>query len=153
MGLLIHTSFETPQGFPVSSVYCRITRFTFDPQSGGRFLITMKTETFLSRDARLTGKQPVTVPNFPDLFTVEGVFGDMQALYAMLKTTLESSGFTVENVDPDPEPAPAPEPESATVPTEPAPEPEPAPSEPAPSEPAPSEPAPSEPTPAPEASL
>lgn len=144
MGLLIHAPFETPQGFSVSSVYARIVRFIFDPQPAGRFLITMKTETFLSRDARLTGKQPVTVPNFPDLFTVEGVFGDMQALYAMLKTTLESSGFTVENVDPDPEPEPEP------APSEPAPS-EPAPSEPAPSEPAPSEPAP-EPTPAPEAS-
>ena len=136
MGLLIHTSFETQQGFSVSSVYLRITRFTLDPLGGGQYIITVKTETHLDRDRRLQGKLPLVTPGIPELISLQGELRDMAYLYALLKTNLESSGFTVENVDPDPEPTPS----------------EPAPSEPAPSEPTPSEPTPSEPTPAPEAS-
>lgn len=125
MGLLIHTSFETPEGFPVTGVYCRIVEVTFRPQSGGQFAVSYRIECHVDRPARLKGRSPVQVPNLGTGQTYLGAFGDMTYLYGLLKTNLEEAGFTVENVDPDPQ--------------------EPAPTEPAPAEPTPAEPAPTEP--------
>ena len=105
MGLLIQTSFDTAQGFAVTSVYCRINRITFDPQTGGQYIITVKPETHISRDRRLEGKLPVTTPGIPELVSLQGEMGNMSYIYGLLKSELVSRGFTVEDVNPDPTPA------------------------------------------------
>jgi len=105
MGLLIQTSFDTPQGFPVTSVYGRITRFTYDPIGAGQYVITVKVETHVSRDRRLEGKLPVPTPGIPELISLQGELQSMAYLYSLLKADLVSKGFTVEDVDPDPTPA------------------------------------------------
>ena len=144
MGLLIHTSFDTAQGFSVASVYCRIARFTHDPRGSGMYTITLKPETHLSRDARLAGKMPLPTPGLPELLSMDGVLGDMVYLYSLLKSDLESRGWTVEDVLESPPEPPAP---TETSPAEPVPEP-PAPTETSPTEPPAPEPAP-EPVPEP----
>ena len=101
MGILIHTSFETPEGFSVTGVYCRIVEVTFRPQGSGEFAVALRMEYYIDRPARLAGRLPVRVPTLGDGQTYIGSFGDMPYLYTLLKTNLESSGFTVENVDPD----------------------------------------------------
>jgi len=110
MGLLIHTSFQTPEGYTLTSVYCRIVEVLYRPHSGGQYTISYKMEFYVDRNARLNGKQPIRIPTLGDGQTYVGTFGDITYLYGLLKTNLESAGFTVESVDPDPEPAPAPEP-------------------------------------------
>jgi cell division septation protein DedD len=147
MGLLIHTSFETPEGFSVTGVYCRIVEVTFRPQSAGQFAVSFRMDYHIDRPARLNGRLPIQVPALGSGQTYIGSFGDMTYLYGLLKTNLEEAGFTVENVDPDPEPTPTEPTPTEPAPTEPAPEP--TPTEPAPAEPAPTEP---EPTPEPEVS-
>jgi len=98
MGLLIQTSFETQQGFAVSSVYCRINGVTFDPLGGGEYTITMKPQTYISRERRLDGKSPISTPGLPEHLSIRGTFGDMSYVYALLKTHLEDQGLTVEDV-------------------------------------------------------
>ena len=127
MGLLIQTSFETPQGFSVASVYCRLVSITFDCIGTNSFRITLRSETYLDRDRRLEGKRPIQTPGIPDALTVDGPFGDMASLYGLLKTQLEAQGFTVEDVfEPAPEPTPEASPQSSestpsTLPTPPTP--------------------------------
>jgi hypothetical protein len=110
MGLLIQTSFQTPEGFPVASVYCRIVEVIFRPYTGGQYTVSFQMEFYANRDARLVGRLPVRVPNLGSGQTYVGNIGDMPYLYGLLKTNLESAGFVVENVDPDPVPEPAPAP-------------------------------------------
>ncbi len=116
MGLLIQTSFQTPEGFPVASVYCRIVEVIFRPYTGGQYTVSFQMEFYANRDARLVGRLPVQVPNLGSGQTYVGNIGDMTYLYGLLKTNLESAGFVVENVDPDPVPEPAPEPAPAEEP-------------------------------------
>jgi hypothetical protein len=107
MGLLIQTSFETPQGFSITNVYCRIKRVIYDPVRPGPYIITLSPETHLCRDRRLEGKQSIPTPGLSDSISVYGQMGDMASLYGLLKTQLEAQGFTVEDViEPAPEPTP-----------------------------------------------
>jgi cell division septation protein DedD len=146
MGLLVHTSFETPEGFAVSSVYCRIVAFTYNP---GQKSVSVQHECYVDREKRLQGYRRVQFSKASEVYSFTDVpFPTMASLYALLKITFVDLGFTVEDVDPDPEEPPAPA-EPATeppAPTEPATEP-PAPTEPTPSEPPTEPPAPAEPTP------
>lgn len=146
MGLLIHTSFETPEGLAVTGVYCRIVEVTFRPTGGGLFAVAFRMEFFVDRPARLNGRHPIRVPTIGDGQTYVGEFGDITYLYGLLKTNLEEAGFSVEDVDPDPIPAPAPEPTPTEGPIEHPPA-EPTPTEPTPTEPTPTEPTPTQPTP------
>lgn len=98
MGLTIQTSFQTSEGFSVTSVYCRIIEVIFRPYTQNQSTITFKMEFHLDRNARLLGKAPVRIPNLGDAQTYVGVLGDMSYLYDVLKTSLEASGFVVENV-------------------------------------------------------
>lgn len=111
MGLLIQTQFETEQGLSVSGVYCRIGRIIFDPVRSAEYCITLQPETYVSRDARLRFKSPLQTPGIPASLSFQGTFGDMASLYGLLKTRLESQGFTVEDVIEPPTPEPEPEPE------------------------------------------
>lgn len=105
MGLTVHTSFETPEGYSITSVYCRIVEVLYRPHSGGEYTISYKMEFYVDRNARINGKQPIRVPTIGDGQTYVGTFGDIAYLYGLLKTNLEGAGFTVDNVDPDPTPA------------------------------------------------
>jgi len=121
MGLLIHTTFTTSEGFPVTNVYCRIGRIIYDPSGGTIYSITLQQQFYLNRQCRLEGKRVLSIPGLSELISFEGELHDMSYLYGLLKTELVSRGFTVEDVlePPAPEPAPAPAPEPA--PTEPVP--------------------------------
>ncbi len=123
MGLLIQTSFETQQGFAVSSVYCRINGVTFDPVGGGEYTITMKPQTYISRERRLDGKRPISTPGLPDYLSLTGTFGDMAYLYGLLKTHLEGQGLTVEDVLEPPTPEVSQQSSESTPPTLPTPPP------------------------------
>ena len=112
MGLLVHTSFETPEGFAVSTVYCRIVSFTYSLASKD---LTIQHECYLSREKRLEGRQRLYTPGMSLSYSSSSdSIPTMTSLYAFLKTTFEELGFTVDDVDPDPQPP---------APTEPAPEP------------------------------
>lgn len=116
MGLLIHTSFETPEGFPVTSLYCRIVSFTYAP---GSRTLSVQHECYMNREKRLLGYRRLHFPGASEIYSFsDASFPTMATMYTLLKTTFTELGFAVEDVDPDPEP----------------------PQEPAPTEPAPTEP-------------
>jgi hypothetical protein len=137
----------------VQSVYARVVGLMVDFLSSTEVRVLIKQETYINREKRLLGARRLQVPNVPDYIVVTVSPTDNWSshayLYESLKSSLVSSGLTVEDVLESPPEPPAP---TETSPTEPAPEP--APTEPAP-EPAPTEstpePAP-EPTPEPEVS-
>jgi hypothetical protein len=120
MGLTVHTSFTTSQGFSVSSVYLRIAevRVTF-PRAGGRpdTVVWVSAETYLTREAYVSGGLTLSAPTFPPSFVIVNPQADCiqhSVLYAHIKTQLEAQGFTVEDVfEPAPEPAPEPTPEAS----------------------------------------
>ena len=115
MGLHIQLQFETPEGLPVTSVYCRIGRVIFDRVTSHRYSVTLQPEAYVSRDHRLQQKRPLQPPGLPAVLTFLGTFGDMAYVYSLLKTHLESQGLTVEDViePPTPEPEPEPTPEAS----------------------------------------
>jgi hypothetical protein len=98
MGLHVHTAFETPEGFSVTDVYCRIVEFTFRCKPDGGYFIFVHTRLYLSRDRRLGGKEPVRTPDLLDMWTFEGPFGDIAYLYGLLKAAIEERGISVDNV-------------------------------------------------------
>lgn len=99
MGLLVHTSFETPEGFTVSSVYCRIVSFTYNLATKS---MTVQHECYLSREKRLEGRQRLYTPGMSLSYSSSSdSIPTMTSLYAFLKTTFEELGFTVDDVDPD----------------------------------------------------
>jgi hypothetical protein len=107
MGLLVHTQFETAEGLPVTGVYCRLSRMSYQPVTATTYHIALEHHTFVSRERRLAGKLPIQTPGIPGVFTVIGAYGDVPYLYGLLKTHLEAQGLTVEDVlEPEPEPTP-----------------------------------------------
>lgn len=104
MGLLIQTSFDTAQGVSVSTPYCRIISVTYDKLGGGEYTVTLHLETYISRDASQSGKQPISTPGIPSYLSYRGVFGDMAYAYSLLKADLASRGILTEDVlEPTPE--------------------------------------------------
>jgi hypothetical protein len=113
MGLLIQTSFETPEGITVTNVYSRLTGLTCDFLSQTEMRVLVKHETYITREKRLAGAATLRVPNLPEYFIFlvspsESTWGSMENLYTRVKADIELRGFTVENVNPDPDPEPAP---------------------------------------------
>ncbi len=139
MGLRVYTSFQTPEGFSVSSVYCRIIEVIFRPYIVAQSTISIRMEFYIDRNARLAGRAPVQVPAIGNGQTYVGTIGNMTYLYDVLKTSLQASGFVVEDViEEPPPPLPEPEPPAPEPTEEPAPEPAPAPAEEPPAETPPS---------------
>lgn len=104
MGLLIHVSFQTPEGFQVSTVYCRIVSFTYNLASKD---LTLQHECYLDREKRLQGARRLYTPGFSESYSFrDSELPTLSSLYARLKTTLTELGFTVDDVDPDPAPTP-----------------------------------------------
>ena len=115
MGLLIHTSFDTAEGLPISSVYSKITSIVCDFVTRGEVKIIVRHDTFVSRDKKIAGRAQICAPSVPAYIIIvvppTDAWGTLEYLYAALKTHLEGSGLTVEDViEPAPAPEPAPEP-------------------------------------------
>lgn len=95
MGLLVYTTFETPEGITIQNVYVRIVSYTVDV--GGH--TTIKNEAYISREKRLEGRRALSVPSLSNQISVPySGTPDFTTLYETLKTSFESSGFTVEDV-------------------------------------------------------
>ena len=124
MGLLVHTSFETREGVPITSVYVRITRLSCDFR-GYFTTLTISYESYLNRDKRILGFSPVFAPsleyrtNIAVPYTTQ--YGTMEFLYTKVKERLAELGIDAEDVLEDP-PMPPPEPEPEQPPPEPEPE-------------------------------
>jgi hypothetical protein len=98
MGLLIQSSFTTLEGLPVSSIYCKLVTFIYDIAKTG-LTLTLKVDTYISREAGHSGYRPITVPNFPVQLTIPGAeVQSLEYVYTLLKLKLEDLGYTVENV-------------------------------------------------------
>jgi hypothetical protein len=112
MGLLVYTSFETPEGVSIQNVYVRIVSYTVDVGT----VTTIKSEAYVNREKRLEGRRPLRVPNLSEQISVpySGV-PDFTSLYTTLKSSFEVAGFTVEDVLEDPLPT-QPVEETTTVP-------------------------------------
>ncbi len=93
MGVQVATSFDTPQGFSVTSVYVRIaqvilTSLTTTPTALVFF------DPVISREKR--GASTLTVPAMPTSVTFQAPLSDcirFEVLYARLQAHLEASGF------------------------------------------------------------
>ena len=98
MGLQVATSFETPQGFSVSSVYIRIQQIILALQ-GTTARATVFYNASLSREKR--SAQPLTVPAMPTSVTFEAPLADCiryEVVYAYIRQTLESRNFVCTTV-------------------------------------------------------
>jgi hypothetical protein len=118
MGILIHTTFETAQGLPVTDVYGRITGVHCNVIAPN-IVVTVEFETHISREKRLQGATSIFVPNLPyrvsKTVPLESTdqWGSMQALYTLLKDGLTEAGYTsVTDVLVDPVPVVEPEAET-----------------------------------------
>ena len=102
MGLLIQTSFETPEGISITNVYSKITDIvcTFLSSTSARLLV--KHETYINREKRLMGARSLKAPNVPEYIVVDvspsDAWGSLAYLYDRLKTALTEQGLTVEDV-------------------------------------------------------
>ena len=98
MGLQVATSFETPQGFSVSSVYIRIRQVILALQ-GTTARATVFYGASLSREKRTA--VPLTVPAMPTSVVFEATLADCiryEVLYAHIRQTLESRNFVCTSV-------------------------------------------------------
>lgn len=102
MGLLVQTSFDTPEGIPVSSVYFKLTGLMVDFLSSTKVQVLVKYEAFISREKRIVGARSLKVPSLPEYIVItvspSDAWGTHAYLYAALKTHLEEAGLTVEDV-------------------------------------------------------
>ena len=134
MGLLIHTSFDTAEGIPISSVYSKITSIVCDFVTRGEVKVIVRHDTFVSREKKNAGRAQIGTPSVPSYIIADvspgDTWGSLEYLYGRLKTALTEQGLVVEDIlEPAPEPAPAPAPEETVVAPEPAHAPAPAPEE------------------------
>lgn len=118
MGLQVATSFDTPQGFSVSSVYIRIASVLLTNLGTATPTALVFFQGYVSRDKSKTFASPVMVPAMPTSVSFEASLADCiryEVLYAYVKRELTSRGFACETVLEDgqtaveytiPEPAP-----------------------------------------------
>ena len=156
MGIEVTTSFETPQGFSVTSVYIRLQQMNLLLQ-GPTARVTVFFSASLSRTKR--SAQPLMVPAMPTSATFDAPLADCiryEVLYAHIRRVLEARRFVCTPVLEDGQtlveyviPGASPQSSESTQTTPPTP---PTPSEPAPeSPPEPQQPPSSEYAPAPAA--
>lgn len=121
MGLLIQTTFETPEGIPVSNVYSKLTGIVCDFLSQSEVRLLIKHETFINREKRIQGARSLKAPGVPEYIVINvspsESWGTHSYLYGALKAHMEETGLVVEDVI-EPAPAPAPEPVVETPPEE-----------------------------------
>jgi hypothetical protein len=93
MGLQVATSFETPQGFTVTSVYIRIVQVLLSTL-GATTSVHIFFEPVLSREKR--GAAALSVPGLQTSATFQAPLADcirFEVLYAYIRRELESRGF------------------------------------------------------------
>ena len=93
MGLQVTTSFETPQGFSVTSVYIRLQQISLLLR-GSTPRVTVFFAANLSREKR--SAQPLTVPAMPTSAVFEAPLVDCvryEVLYAHIRRVLEARNF------------------------------------------------------------
>jgi hypothetical protein len=98
MGLQVATSFVTPQGFSVSSVYIRIRQVILALQ-GSTASATVFYGASLSREKRTAA--PLTVPAMPTSVVFEAPLADCiryEVVYAYIRRALESRTFVCTTV-------------------------------------------------------
>jgi hypothetical protein len=96
MGLLVETSFATPEGFLVSSVYCRITSFAYSFVSRD---LTIHYECYLDREKRLAGCRALYVPGISAYTNVpHSDLPTLTDLYTNLKAILTEASFVALDV-------------------------------------------------------
>lgn len=98
MGLQVATCFETPQGFPVSSVYIRIQQITLTLKGATATALVFFTAT-LSREKRAA--VPLRVPAMPTSATFDAPVADCiryEVLYAHIRRTLEARAFVCTSI-------------------------------------------------------
>ena len=101
MGLRVLTEFDTPEGFPVTSVYLRIARLLLSNFVNRNVTITIMIESHISREKRLINASTVPVPAMPYSFDFEIPMSsctEFDMLYTHVKQCLMERGFTVEDV-------------------------------------------------------
>ena len=93
MGIQVATSFETPQGFSVTSVYIRLQQISLLLQ-GSTPRVTVFFAANLSREKR--SAQPLTVPAMPTSAVFEAPLADCvryEVLYTHIRHVLEARNF------------------------------------------------------------
>ena len=110
MGLLVNTSFETANGILITNVYVRICSISAEFTRKDTF-VTMKCESYISRDKRLQGREPLFVPGIPTYYTtrtpLDSGWNDIAHLYSAVKSQMTTDGFqSIEDIDPDNDPVP-----------------------------------------------
>ena len=136
MGLTVQTSFDTPEGFTVPSVYIRIGQVILSSLTSSPSALVFF-EPVVSREKR--GVASLSVPGMPTSATFQVPLADcirFEVLYAYIKRDLEARGFVCtpvledgqtlveyvipevspqssESTPPQPEPAPEPTPEAS----------------------------------------
>lgn len=96
MGLLAITNFTTPEGFLISQVYVRIVFTSYNLISG---IAVIQFACYLTRDARLEGRQPIAIPYMTDIHAfTHPALPTLEVLYFHLKRQLRSVGLTVDDV-------------------------------------------------------
>ena len=98
MGLQVATSFDTPHGFSVTSVYIRIHQVLLSALGLATTAVVLF-EPVLSREKR--GSAPLTVPAMPSSVTFQAPLAEcirFEVLYAYIRRDLESRGFVCTDV-------------------------------------------------------
>lgn len=104
MGLLIQTAFESAEGIPITSVYCKISsvRCAF----ARKVTVTIQCEAFVSRDKKIQGRRCIYPPGLSELTTVtvplSGGWNSLESLYGILRSRFITDGFIVEDVFEEP---------------------------------------------------
>ena len=94
MGLQVATSFETPEGFVIPSVYIRINRILLSVLRPATSVADVFFETVLFREKR--GVTSLALPMIPSSVTFQAPLADcirFEVLYAYIRRDLESRGF------------------------------------------------------------
>ena len=98
MGLQVATSFDTPHGFSVTSVYIAISQVILSSLTSTPTAMVLFTP-IVSREKR--GATPLSVPAMPTSVTFQAPLADcvrFEVLYAYIRRDLESRGFVCTDV-------------------------------------------------------
>ena len=96
MGLLIQTSFTTPEGIDITQVYCRIVSFHYDFVSK---IANIRHECYVSREKRLDSYRPLYVPYMSETYALSSnTIPTIEELYLMIRNVFTEIGLVVTDV-------------------------------------------------------
>lgn len=94
MGILITGNFVTLEGYELSSVYCRLSSVACTMPS----TLTITIALYVNRDRRIKNYRTITIFEIPTILNATGTLGDAAYYYSLIRTELQSKGFTVTDV-------------------------------------------------------